>query len=337
MRSRDWPHVQTNFAKQMTFTIKTNQKVFLEEEIYIKLLAAAEERADRYNKMWAAREEEGKTFHTKKTWHGEEKVYWYKLSQFLTVTFHQEEDTWNKRMRNDYYRPMSCVVNLQACRENAQAQRDHSVALLEARVNGHLAVTDTITADNLKLGRQNLIEGNVTGLTKEGEEFQVFTQMMWNYRYGENSANGYLTQYVQFRSDRRGARQEGKSIQQAKTEAEKQAKRDAKQAIKDQKQQAKWEKFQKLPVQMEKWIDKEIKTLANVISDEGLAESQRRADRMGYKFDAEWQIKCITKDIETHNTLRNDLRHWQNDETGLKALFDKGVDTRNKLKEMYGV
>ena len=63
MRSRDWPHVQTNFAKQMTFTIKTNQKVFLEEEIYIKLLAAAEERADRYNKMWAAREQEGKTIY----------------------------------------------------------------------------------------------------------------------------------------------------------------------------------------------------------------------------------------------------------------------------------
>ena len=321
----------------MTFTIKTNQKVFLEEEIYTKLLAAAEERADRYNKMWAAREEEGRTYDTHKVYKSrsgkvvEEKIYYYKFSEFLTISFQHD------RYGENYYRPISCVVNLQACRENAQAQRDHSVALLEARVNGHLAVTDTITADNLKLGRQNLIEGNVTGLTREGEEFQVFTQMMWNYRYGENSANGYLTQYVQFRSDRRGARQEGKSIQQAKTEAEKQAKRDAKQAIIDQKQQAKWEKFQKLPVQMEKWIDKEIKTLANVISDEGLAESQRRADRMGYKFDEEWQIKCITSDIDKHNTLRNDLRHWQNDETGLKALFDKGIDTRNKLKEMYGV
>ena len=82
---------------------------------------------------------------------------------------------------------------------------------------------------------------------------------MWNYRYGENSANGYMTQYVQYRSDRRGARQEGKSVQQAITDAEKQAKRDAKQAIIDQKNLAKWEKFQKLPVQMEKWIDKEIK------------------------------------------------------------------------------
>ena len=141
--------------------------------------------------------------------------------------------------------------------------------------------------------------------------------MMWNYRYGENSANGYLTQYVQFRSDRKGAVQEGKSIQQAKTDAVKQAKADAKQAIVDQKKAAKWEKFSKLPVQMEKWIDKEIKTLASYISEEGLADSKAKADRCGYNFDAKWQIKCITKDIETHNTLRNDLRHWQNDETGL--------------------
>ena len=166
---------------------------------------------------------------------------------------------------------------------------------------------------------------------------QIHLQMMWNYRYGENSANGYLTQYVQYRSDRRGARQEGKSVQQAIKDAEKQARRDEKLAIQNEKQMAKWEKFQKLPVVMEKWVDKEIKTLASYISDQGLAESQRKADRLGYKFDAEWQIKCITKDIDTHNALRNDLRHWQNDETGLKALFDRGIDTRNKLKEMYGV
>jgi len=327
-----------NFANQMTFTIATNHKVFLEEEIYTKLVAAAEEKAIRYNKMWGKREEEGKTYHTRTTFSGTERIYWYgETKGFLTIAFFQEEDTYNKRMRNDYYRPMGCVLNLEACREEAQAQRDRSVALLEARVNGHLAVTDKITANNLKLGRQNLIEGNVTGLTKEGEEFQVYTQMMWNYRYGENSANGYLTQYVQFRSDRRGARQEGKSIQQAKTEAEKQAKRDAKQAIIDQKQLAKWEKFQKLPVQMEKWLDKEIKRLGQLISKEGIAEFYAQARRMDYTFDEAWKIKSVTKDIETHNALRNDCRHWQNDETGLKALFDKGVDTSNKLKEMYGV
>ena len=320
------------------FTLDTRHRVFLEEEIYVKLVAAAEEKAEGYNKMWTAREADGKTYHTKQTWHGEEKVYWYQETKsFLTITFFQEEDSWNKRMRNDYYRPMSCVVNLEACRTNAQQQRDHSVNLLEERVNQHIAVTDKLYDVNFKLGRMNLLEGHVTGLTKDGEDFQIHTQMMWNYRYGENSANGYLTQYVQFRSDRRGARQEGKSVQQAITEAARQAKLDEKQAIKDQKQMAKWEKFQKLPVVMEKWVDKEIKTLAAIISPEGLANIQKQADRMGYKFDREWKIKSISRDIETHNTLRNDLRHWQNDETGLKALFDKGVDTRNKLKEMYGV
>ena len=95
--------------------------------------------------------------------------------------------------------------------------------------------------------------------------------MMWNYRYGENSANGYLTQYVQYRSNRYGARQEGKSVQQAIKDAEKQARQDEKLAIQNEKQMAKWDKFSTLPVVMEKWVDKEIKKLAAVISDEGLA------------------------------------------------------------------
>ena len=320
------------------FKLDTKNKVFLQEEIYTKLVAEAEQKANRYNDMWLARENEGKTYHTEQTWHGEEKIYWYQETKsFLNITFFQEEDRYNKKMRNDYYRPMSCVVNTTACKVESIAQRDRTVALLESRVNQHIAVTDELYDVNFKLGRLNLLEGHVTGLTANGEDFQIHTQMMWNYRYGENSANGYLTQYAQFRSDRRGAKQEGKSVQQAKTDAEKQERLDEKLAIKNEKKQAKWLKFSKLPVVMEKWVDKEIKTLANVISDEGLAESQRKADRLGYKFDPEWQIKCISKDIETHNTLRNDLRHWQNDNTGLKALFDKGVDTRNKLKEMYGV
>ena len=319
------------------FTFPTKLADHLEQEIYTKLIKEVQSNVDKYNAMWSKREQEGKTFDTIQTWHGEEKVYYYKLSQFLDITFHQEEDRYYKKMRNDYYRPLSCVINYEACKDNAHAQRVHTVALCTERVNNHLAVTDTVYDISLKLGKRNLIEGNVTGHTANNEDFQIHLQMMWNYRYGENSANGYLTQYVQYRSDRRGARQEGKSVQQAIKDAEKQARRDEKLAIQQEKQMAKWEKFQKLPVVMEKWVDKEIKTLAAIISDEGLAESQRKADRLGYKFDADWQIKCICKDIETHNTLRNDLRHWQNDETGLKALFDKGIDTRNKLKEMYGV
>ena len=317
------------------FNFPTKLADHLEQEIYTKLIAEVQSNVDKYNAMWSKREQEGKTYHTKQTWHREEKVYWYKLSEFLTVTFHQKKEY--GKMRNDYYRPLSCVINYEACKDNAHAQRVHTVALCTERVNNHLAVTDTVYDIDLKLGKKNLIEGNVTGHTANNDDFQIHLQMMWNYRYGENSANGYLTQYVQYRSDRRGAKQEGKSVQQAKTDAEKQARRDEKLAIQNEKQMAKWEKFQKLPVVMEKWVDKEIKTLAAIISDEGLADIQKQADRMGYEFDREWKIKSISRDIETHNTLRNDLRHWQNDDSGLKALFDKGVDTRNKLKEMYGV
>ena len=325
------------------FTFPTNLADHLENEIYNKLIASVQIDVDKYNAMWAKREQDGRTYDTEKVYKSrsgkvvEEKVYYYQLSKgLLDITFIQTED-YAGRMANDYYRPWHCKVDLEACFKNARQQRDHAVALCTERVNSHLAVSDNVYEINLDLGKGNLIEGNVNGYTANNQHFKIHLKMMWNYRYGENSANGYLTQYVQYRSDRRGARQEGKSVQQAITDADRQAKRDEKLAIQNEKQMAKWEKFQKLPVVMEKWIDKEIKKLAAVISDEGLANSQADADRMGWTFDKDWQIKCITGDIDKHNTLRNDLRHWQNDETGLKALFDKGVDTRNKLKEMYGV
>ena len=324
------------------FNFPENLADDLQDEIYNKLVASVQHDVDVYNKKWAKREQEGKTFDTRKIYNRkgelvEEKIYYYSLTKgLLDIKFIQVEDSAFASV-NDYYRPWYCTVHTGRCHEQARSQRERAVALCEERANGHLAVTDQVISHNFKLAKANLIDGVIIGKTATGEDFQIHLQMMWNYRYGENSANGYMTQYVQYRSDRRGAKQEGKSVQQAKTDAEKQAKLDEKQAIIDQKNLAKWEKFQKLPVQMEKWIDKEIKKLAAYISDEGLADSQKTADRMGYTFDKEWQIKCISGDIDKHNALRNDLRHWQNDETGLKALFDRGVDTRNKLKEVYGV
>jgi len=323
------------------FNFPSNLADDLQDEIYNKLVASVQHDVDTWNKKWAEREQEGRTFDTKKKYNRrdelvEEKIYYYGLTKgLLDITFFQEDSY--GQMANDYYRPWYCKVHYERCHDQARTQRERAVALCEERANGHLAVTDQVIDHKFKLAKANLIDGVVIGKTATNEDFKIHLQMMWNYRYGENSANGYMTQYVQYRSDRRGARQEGKSVQQAITDAEKQAKRDAKQAIIDQKNLAKWEKFQKLPVQMEKWIDKEIKRLAAIISPEGLADIQKQADRMGYEFDREWKVKSISRDIETHNTLRNDLRHWQNDETGLKALFDKGVDTRNKLKEMYGV
>ena len=199
------------------FTLPTNHRVFLEEEIYVKLVATAEQKAEDYNKMWTKREQEGRTYDTHKVYKSmynkvvEEKIYYYNFSDFLTVSFQHD------RYGKNYYRPISCTVNLKACRQNAIAQRDHSVALFESRINSHVATTDILheLQGSLKLSATgNLIEGYIDGTTAKCERFRIHTKMMWNYRYGENSANGYLTQYVQFRSDRRGARQEGKSVQQ---------------------------------------------------------------------------------------------------------------------------
>ena len=207
--------ISINNRHMTQFTFPTNLADHLQQEIYTKLVAEVQSNVDRLNAMWAKREQEGKTFHTKQTWHGEEKIYWYKFSEFITITFHQEDDYWNNKMSNDYYRPLSCVLNTEACLKNAIAQRKHSVALTTERVNNHLAVTDQIDGHSFKLGKASLINGVVSGQTKDKEFFSINLQMMWNYRYGENSANGYMTQYVQYRSDRRGARQEGKSVQQA--------------------------------------------------------------------------------------------------------------------------
>ena len=243
------------------FTFPTNLADHLENEIYNKLIASVQIDVDKYNAIWAKREQDGRTYDMAKVYKSrsgkvvEEKIYYYQDSKGLKdIKFIQKED-YAGRTTNDYYRPWYCTVHTGRCHEQARAQRDHAVALCEQRVNGHLAVTDLIDGHSFKLGKANLINGVVSGQTKDKEFFSINLQMMWNYRYGENSANGYMTQYVQYRSDRRGARQEGKSVQQAITDAEKQAKRDEKLAIQNEKQMAKWEKFQKLPVQMEKWID----------------------------------------------------------------------------------
>ena len=163
--------------------------------------------------------------------------------------------------------------------------------------------------------------------------------MIWNYRYGENSANGHLTTYTQFRSERHGAEMEGKSAQKAKEDAAR-AERQAKlQAERDAKKAEKWERFSKLAVQMEKWSDKKIKSLGYWLTDEGIAETKMNVERWSTwnQESLDHHIKTYSNDIEKLNTLRNDTRTWQNDMTKLRAIFDKGIDTRPKLVEAYDV
>ena len=200
---------------------------------------------------------------------------------------------------------------------------NYSNQLIEGRVYGHIYDYIAPEADIAK--------------RREETKFEIYVRMIWNYRYGENSANGHLTQYTQFRSERHGAEMIGKSKVQRATDEEKAKKAAEKKAAADAKEQAKWERFLKLPVQMEKWLTKEIHTEAAFITEEGLAKSEAECKAMGATFDREWRVKSVSKRIEKNNALRTDCRKWQNNKNELKRLFDEGVDTRQKLKDLYGV
>ena len=340
MRSRDWPHVQTNFAKQMTFKLPTTLVNHLEQEIYEKLESAVELRAAEWNGDWTAREQRGETYHfymqiNRKGEEVEKKINWYKhVGGLLQITFFKQ-DYYGDEI-NDYYRPHHCRVDYAACKENAKAQTRHSVGLLESRINGHLAVTDKITDINLALGNGYFIEGFVIGTTEKGEEFKIYTKMIWNYRYGANSANGYLTQYVQFRSDRRGARQEGKTILQRLTEQEKQAKADAKQAELIAKNEAKWERFRVLPDQINRWADKGIKKHEKMLTEDGIKKAEQDFNkRYGWydaKFDLENYKRWVTEDLNEFKMYKTKVQNWLNNEPAVREVFGLDCNTRDDFK-----
>ena len=233
--------------------------------------------------------------------------------------------------------------------KDAQAQADSAVELLESRIGQHMTDQEFIYKTDLEINYSNqLIEGRVYGRVYDyadpavhgdllATKFEIYVRMIWNYRYGENSANGHLTQYTQFRSERHGAEMIGKSKVQRATDEEKAKKAAEKQAAADAKQQAKWERFAKLPVQLEKWLTKEIHTEAARITDEGVAQAKAECDAIKASFDQEWYVKVRAERIEKNNKMRNDCRAWQNDDSELRKLFAEGVDTRQKLKDLYGV
>ena len=239
--------------------------------------------------------------------------------------------------------------------DEAHAQALSTINLLEQRIGQHMTDQEYIYKTDLKINYSNqLIEGRVYGCTyeygnvaglpadatvqekKEATKFEIYVRMIWNYRYGENSANGHLTQYTQFRSERHGAEMEGKSAQRAKEDAAR-AERQAKlQAEKDAKKVEKWDRFSKLAVQMEKWSDKKIKTLGQKIAE--YDDTIQNLKHNNFDTSREEHYKKVTAaDVERLNTLRNDTRIWQNNMDLLKAIFDEGCDTRPKLVERYQV
>ena len=235
--------------------------------------------------------------------------------------------------------------------KDAQEQADSACALLEQRIAQHHTKQEYIyKTSDLKVNHANgLIEGRVYGHIydyaetkgsiverREATKFEIFVRMIWNYRYGENSANGHLTTYTQFRSERHGAEMARKSAQKAKEDAAR-AERQAKlQAEKDAKKAEKWERFSKLAVQLEKWSDKKIKALGQKIADYDATIHNLKHNNFDTANEEHYR-NYAAKDVEKLNTLRNDTRTWQNNMDKLRAIFDEGCDTRPKLVERYDV
>ena len=328
------------FSQMTTFKLDTKLADHLEQEIYEKLTSAVELRAALWNGDWTAREQRGETYNfymqiNRKGEEVEKKINWYKhVGGLLQITFFKK-DYYGDEI-NDYYRPHHCRVDYAACKENAKAQTRHSVGLLESRINGHLAVTDKITDINLALGNGYFIEGFVIGTTEKGEKFVIYTKMIWNYRYGANSANGYLTQYVQFRSDRRGARQEGKTVLQRLTEEEKQAKADAKKAEAIAKNEAKWERFKVLPDQIDRWAAREIKKHEKMLTEAGIQKAKNEFFSRYYnknnEFDVEHHKKWVTEDLEVFKMYKEKVQKFLNNEPAVRAVFGLECNTRDDFK-----
>lgn len=81
--------------------------------------------------------------------------------------------------------------------EAIEAQQVKAIATLEKKINQGLKDGETITDVELYVDDQNMISGTVSG-----EGFTLSVKSIWNYRYGENSANGILTVYAQTRVNR---------------------------------------------------------------------------------------------------------------------------------------
>ena len=326
------------------FKLPTELANHLEQEIHTKLVKAVKDQAKGYNKMWAEREEKGEKYHTTyelnyrgnmverpRVWREEANAGYIFIQFAMTETKYDYETS-----VTDYLRPMSCTVDYQGVERNAKFQAKHSIGLFESRVNGHLAITDKITELNLRLGNKNLIHGFVKGITKDAEEFKITTQMIWNYRYGHNSANGYLTQYVQFRSDRTGAKQEGKTVLQRATEAEIQAKKDAKQAELVAKNESKWERFKVLPDQIDRWADKQIKKHEKMLTEAGIKKAEETFKSYWYNKNRDFDVKChkewVNEELTEAKTYKERVQKFLNNEPAVREMFSLTCNTRDDFK-----
>lgn len=100
--------------------------------------------------------------------------------------------------RGATYELVAVHLRTNVVNEAIEAQQAKAVATLVKKINQGLKDGETITDVELHVDEQKMISGTVSG-----EGFTLTVKSIWNYRYGENSANGILTVYTQTRVNRK--------------------------------------------------------------------------------------------------------------------------------------
>ena len=157
------------------------------------------------------------------------------------------------RFENYYGQTLkSADIDFRAIQSITEASVKNAADLLEDRVNRNIGEGEEPTLIDLTIQQTDLITGTV-----EGKGWHIDVQMLWNYRYGENSANGVLTVFPQFRGTRHGLPMAGKAQQSTATAAKEAAKAE-REAAKAARRAELLSKFLKAPGRLVKQMDRNL-------------------------------------------------------------------------------
>ena len=161
--------------KQMTFTLPRNIKDQFENAIRQEMIISSFGTCSYLSSMWVRKELPRR----------------FQLPVFCSGTY---GNTCAGRQL------LAVELRTKIVEESIEAQQRRAVSTLEKKIHQGLKDGETITDVELHIDDQNMISGTVSG-----EGFTLNVKSIWNYRYGENSANGILTVYAQTRVSRKEA------------------------------------------------------------------------------------------------------------------------------------
>ena len=161
-------------TKTQAFTLPTHIKGHFENAIRQEMIAIAFGQCEHLSNMWVRKELPRR----------------FQLPAFCSATYSAGVSK------------VLLAINLRTkiLSEAIKAQQAKAVATLEKKINQGLKDGETITDVELHVDDQKMISGTVSG-----DGFSLTVKSIWNYRYGENSANGILTVYAQTRVNRKDA------------------------------------------------------------------------------------------------------------------------------------